>query len=125
MKSVKKLLLGIITAAIPVVIAACYGPVYRMEGMVKDADTQEGIEGIRVTCINYDDRSTPEYDGQFATTKTNISGYYSFDGSGGRCDIMRFKDIDGMKNGFYDKETVIVEEEEDFYGSIELSKIGD
>lgn len=125
MKPVKKWLLGIITAVIPVVIAACYGPIYRMEGRVADADTKEGIEGIRVTCINHDDRSTAAYDGQVATTETNISGYYYFDGSGDRCDVMRFKDKDGMKNGFYDDETVFVEEEEGFYGNIELRKIAE
>jgi hypothetical protein len=47
-------LLWVFTMAIPVFIAACYGPPmrYSRSGKVEDASTGQGLQDIDVTCMN-------------------------------------------------------------------------
>ncbi len=54
MKHAARWLLRALTAAVPVFIAACYGPAYRYlrRGRVLDATTQAGVAGAKVSCVN-------------------------------------------------------------------------
>lgn len=124
MKRLKKWLLGIITAITPVVIAACYGPVYQTGGMVSDAESQEGIPGIEVTCIDFSGISQPNHDGIVKSTVSNTNGYYEIGGPVMNCDIIKFEDGDGNENGLYDDKTVFVNRDENFNGDVALKKIG-
>ncbi len=94
--SIKKLLLGFITAVIPVIIAACYGPVYQLFGMVTDEETGATIDGIQVTC-----------DGDTLNAEITINGMYEFYE---QCNEITFKDIDGELNGEYQEQTVFIEQ---------------
>ena len=53
MKTIARVLLGALTTFVPVVIAACYGMVYKYNasGQVIDKDTHEGLSNIRVSCM--------------------------------------------------------------------------
>lgn len=106
----KKWLLGAFVAAIPVVIAACYGPMYDVQGRVNDSKTDEGITGIEVTCINYDDLTTPSIDeGEELVTYTRAGGYYEFEKtSTGSCAVVKLRDVDDTENGVYLRKTVYV-----------------
>ena len=94
-KLFKKALLWLITAFIPVVVAACYGMMYSFDtsGKVIDKDTREGIDGIEVKCI-VDDKNDVEdidvtFDGEFML---------AFDR---QCKKLVFEDFDGKDNGGY------------------------
>jgi hypothetical protein len=53
MKRTARFLVRLITVAIPVFIAACYGPAYRFlkRGRVLDKASHEGISDVQVTCL--------------------------------------------------------------------------
>lgn len=122
-KHFKKWLLGIFVTTIPVVIAACYGVPYDISGRVIDADTQEGIDGIEVTCINYDNFSTLEDEGEELVTYTS-SGYYDYMAtSTGSCKMIKLRDVDGTDNGLYMKKTVFVSDHAPFPNPIEMRKL--
>jgi hypothetical protein len=54
MRRVSRLLLGIVTTAVPVVIAACYGMAYTFSqrGHVIDKASKAGVAGLRVDCLS-------------------------------------------------------------------------
>jgi putative lipoprotein (rSAM/lipoprotein system) len=95
MQAIKRVLLWIITVAIPVTIAACYGVAYRFSalGKVVDADTGDPIEGIQVSCLDADglDMSTVWSDEQGQVT-------IDYDEP---CDKLRAVDVDEAENGSY------------------------
>jgi len=103
----KKSLLWVITATIPVVIAACYGVYYTVTGEVKDGDTKEPIEGIEVQCImDEDDEYTiPE------KFYSEIDGYFYIynEDAEGLCDQVKFVDVDGELNGEYYEKTIDID----------------
>ena len=77
MKTVSRWMLGLVTSAIPVVIAACYGVAYTFSqrGRVVDKSTKAGVVGLKVECrstINaVGDISYSENDGQFSLFGTS------------------------------------------------------
>lgn len=107
MRSVKKALLWILTVAIPVTIAACYGVAQRfsMGGRVTDATTGDGIEGIEVTCVDA---------GSFDSSMTwsDANGDFSVDYDT-PCATVRADDVDGADNGSYVTATVPFDENAD------------
>ena len=66
MRRLVRFMLRIVTTAVPVVIAACYGVPYNFtqRGRVVDRDTKQGIGGLMVECRTASD----------ATTESNYSG---------------------------------------------------
>lgn len=123
MKRIKKWLLGVLISTIPVVIAACYGVPYDVQGRVVDAKTAEGLNGIEVTCINYDDFSTPENEAEELVTYTT-GGYYEFEvTSTGTCAVIKLRDVDGAENGTYLRKTVFVPESSRVPNPIEMRKL--
>lgn len=93
-KTVKRLLLSLITATLPVIIAACYGVYYTVTGKVIDADTEEGLGEITITCnycSEYDKDTAECSESQtIAGTVTNSNGYYELDVD--NCDIITATD---------------------------------
>lgn len=97
MLAIRRLLLWVLTTAIPVFIAACYGVAYnfaRATGRVTDALTGDGIGGIELSCMN---------DGEVQST-----AYTAADGSfileyddAMPCDTILVEDVDGDANGTY------------------------
>jgi hypothetical protein len=90
-----KALLSLLTGAIPVFIAACYGPPAECtdaEGTVKDPGGNP-IANILVRCMlggaEQNSTTTAAGDGAFALTYC----------SDGECDALRFEDVDGAENG--------------------------
>lgn len=121
---IKRMLLGAVVAAIPVFIAACYGPVYSMSGYVTDSKTDEGIPGIEVTCVTQDYPNTPEDESEEITVYTNVNGYYGISGeSMSSCEIVRAKDVDGSENGLYMRKTVYVNYTQNFNGDMVLKRL--
>ena len=96
--------LWLLNLVVPVFIAACYGPPGgteppSLQGKVRDANTQVGIDAIQVTCLSGG--------GAIDTAYTNLYGDYSFYVS---CDELQFDDVDGATNGGpYASATVPVE----------------
>lgn len=92
MNWLKRPLLWLVTSAIPVVIAACYGMpyTYARAGTVVDRETGRGINNIKVTCQRADgtiDSSDRTYgEGDF---------YIGYD----ECPLILFEDDDLMLNG--------------------------
>lgn len=99
MRLVARMFLWLIQVAIPIVIAACYGAPFRYSksGHVIDANTKEGIDGIRVTCL--------ENGNDWNNTYTYNSGYFEvyYDIP---CDYLQFTDEDGPENGSYRNRTI-------------------
>lgn len=71
MRRISRILLGLLTTSIPVVIAACYGMMYAFSqrGKVIDKDTKAGVAGLRVECRNKADAMT-------ARTHTGADGTF-------------------------------------------------
>lgn len=71
MRKMSRFLLGIVTTAIPVVIAACYGMAYQFSqrGKVVNKTTKAGVAGLRVECRTdsnaMTDRTYSATDGSF------------------------------------------------------------
>ena len=93
MRAIHRLILWLITALIPVTIAACYGYMVeytRSTGRVLDAESKSGIPGIACTCFigSYEeDMVTSDADGRFEL--------WAYE----KCDEIRFEDVDGVNNG--------------------------
>lgn len=70
MKQLARACLRLALLAVPVVIAACYGPIARFgrSGKVIDKETHEGLSDIRVSCIKNGATldSTLSYSGDFS-----------------------------------------------------------
>ena len=115
-KIIKKAMLWIITAVIPVVVAACYGVMYAFQktGRVIDKDTREGIDGIQVSCLvssrNDVEDTAYTYEGQF---------YLNYDRE---CNMLLFKDVDGEEGGGYYGEVIIPASEYDENVPVEMEK---
>jgi putative lipoprotein (rSAM/lipoprotein system) len=123
-KLLKKWLLGMFITVIPVVIAACYGPFYEVTGKVVDSKTQAGISGIEVTCVNYNDLTTPENEAEALITYTGSTGYYEFENtSTDSCAVVKLRDVDGTTNGTYIKKSVYVTDPANYPSTIEMRKL--
>lgn len=98
MRGLSRWLLRGLTAAVPVVIAACYGMAYRYSraGKVVDATTSSGIAGLRVTCVK---------GGAETTVRTGDDGSFTVRAPG-PCDELRIEDGDGDQNGAYAAKTL-------------------
>ncbi len=106
MKWIAKPALWLLTTAIPVVIAACYG-VYeesrRVFGKVVDGDTGEGIQDIQVECVVGEGEN--EYVPAGTMTLPGDGAFELWVDEYDPCDKLVFKDLDGEENGAYaDKE---------------------
>lgn len=132
MKIIKRSLLWMLTAAVPVVIAACYGvPAnYKTKlGKVVSSGDKQGIKGILVSCEHDDssdagvveDAGVAEDAGviedagfvapQGELTDENGEFYLDYDETN-PCDRIAVKDIDGAENGeFVDTEVAFVNDE--------------
>lgn len=95
MKILAHVLLKLMTAAIPVVIAACYGPSYRYykSGKVVDKQTGAGISAISVTCQDAAEKLLDS-----AVTTADGSFILAYDTS---CARLLAEDTDGELNGAY------------------------
>jgi len=106
MQRLAKPILWLLTTAIPVFIAACYGAPMEGEdsdksvaGRVLSALTGSGISGIRVSCMVpgaegpevYDQAFSEGADGEFLLWTSAYSP----------CDTLLFEDVDGADNGAY------------------------
>ena len=103
MRNVQRVLLWLITGAIPVVIAACYGVVmeYYKPGKVTDKTSQKGIPDVEVRCAGLAEDAGPVEDaaadpGVLAISDAEGSFVISVLPS---CDTLRFVDVDGEENG--------------------------
>lgn len=124
MQIVKRSLLWMLTAAVPVVIAACYGmPVsygaFQQTGKVVDKESQEAIPGIEVSC----ETEAGALASSDVTTTDDLGAFtISFDS----CPVMVFEDNDGGDNGgtFQRLEVPLTEAEwvEDLAQVVELEK---
>ena len=100
MQFVAKFFLWIIGVAIPVVIAACYGMPYRYgkTGRVVDAETQAGINGLKVSCLKGGAEIGMDY--------SSPTGYFDI-GYDQPCEFVQVTDEDGELNGgIYLEQTV-------------------
>jgi hypothetical protein len=103
MRNIQRLLLWLITGAIPVVIAACYGVVmdFYKPGKVLDKATQKGIPDIEVRCAGLTEDAGAVEDAGEDTGLLAVSdaeGSFVISGQPG-CDTLRFIDVDGADNG--------------------------
>jgi hypothetical protein len=115
-KMLARPILWLLTTAIPVVIAACYGALesFRLWGNVVDRETGEGINNIKVSCI----LSNGPTEWSVEETQSSESSYYGDGGVGAGdethsmpedgyfsigydepCYKLRFEDVDGEANG--------------------------
>jgi hypothetical protein len=99
MIEVKRVLLGVVTALCPVVLAACYGPPSMMiSGKVVDRDTKAGIPEIQLNC-----RAGDKPQGEIV--RSGADGSFAL--SGRFCETIEVRDMDGPQNGgLYADETV-------------------
>ena len=108
-RQIARFFLWALTAAVPFVIAACYGVMYEYDGpniftyrgRVIDRVTREGVSSISLQCLRFGDilsSSSTEPDGsfEFSVTVEQESG----------CDEISATDIDGSANGSYQNQTV-------------------
>ena len=98
MKWIAKFFLWLLSIAIPVFIAACYGPSvkYSKSGKIIDGQSRLGVQGIQVTCMvngRVEDTAISEVNGDF------IIWYNT------PCDELHFKDVDGVSNGQHPDQT--------------------
>jgi len=113
MKLIKRSLLWMLTAAVPVFIAACYGINYQFtkNGRVLDKTTRAGIANIEISCADpadvapIVDAGSGEDGGATEDAGYHASGFVSgadgsfFWGSETACNKLKFEDIDGQENG--------------------------
>jgi len=113
MKLIKHSLLWMLTAAVPVFIAACYGINYQYskKGRVLDKETRAGIANIEVSCVDpaavapVVDAGAGEDAGATEDAGYRPSGFSSSDdgsfywGGFEPCNKLKFEDIDGQENG--------------------------
>jgi hypothetical protein len=109
-KYIARFLLRMMTLAVPVVIAACYGVPqdYTLRnGRVVDKDTQRGIPGIKVTCLTGDAgifstlTNGSMVDAGLTTLDAGAStedGTFQLNG-GVDCTSLLAEDVDGPANG--------------------------
>jgi hypothetical protein len=89
--------LWLVTAAIPVFIAACYGAYYdesRATGKVVDKATGEGVPDILVSCMTSG--------GSVLDQTYSLAGDGAFEiwyQENDPCETLRFEDVDGEENG--------------------------
>ncbi|MGI5863873.1 MAG: hypothetical protein ACOX6T_17705 [Myxococcales bacterium] len=95
MKHLTRALLKLMTAGIPVVIAACYGAPYQYSksGRVLDRSTHVGIPGIRIGCVLPDGGVAYE-------THSNTDGSFLVEYDQ-ECAKITAEDVDGEENGRY------------------------
>ena len=118
MRLLAKLILWLLTTAIPVFIAACYGapmdgmwdddagpdPEKSVAGRVLAALTGSGIPYIKVSCLVsgydglevYDDTYSAPGDGAFELWASQYTP----------CEVLRFEDVDGAENGTFQPKDV-------------------
>ena len=99
MKLAEKILLGVMGAVVPAVIAACYGPqyAYSVSGKVQDSSQKTPIAGVTVGCIvdgKETDRAVTTQDGAFSMYIPTP------------CDELLVTDHDGAENGDYGSQTI-------------------
>lgn len=129
MKWLAKPILWLMTAGIPVFIAACYGTGYMGRGDWDEGEdsgtkfikgklvnaNREGIPGIQVSCLKGDaGDSTSE-----AFTLEG-DGAFSLELPPDGCGTILAEDVDGAENGSYESKQVTVDDTEDI--TIELSE---
>ena len=91
MKSFSRLLLKIVTGAVPVFIAACYGPAYAPRRVrAVDSITRKGIPGLQVTCFNGPAQAAAT---EPLTTDADGTVYAQY------CEKVVMTDVDGPANG--------------------------
>ena len=95
MKHLTRALLKLMTAGIPVVIAACYGVPYEYglgkSGNVVDRTTHAGIGGIKIGCVLADGTLESE---TYSSTDGSFMVEYNQD-----CATLTAEDVDGEENG--------------------------
>jgi hypothetical protein len=104
-RTIARFLLWILTSAIPVFLAACYGAPYgySKNGRVIDSESKEGISGIKVIC------SENGNDWNYSYSWTD--GYFNVDYDV-PCDKLVLVDEDGLENGgFYPRRVVPFDED--------------
>ncbi|MBN2359801.1 MAG: hypothetical protein JXR83_10135 [Deltaproteobacteria bacterium] len=108
MQIIKRSLLWLMTAAVPVVIAACYGPYYNYtkSGRVLDKQTRAGVANIAVSCADpaadppAADAGAVEDAGGYQPSVfvTGPDGAFYWGGYQA-CNKLKFEDVDGQENG--------------------------
>ena len=95
-----RILMGLMGTVVPVIVAACYGMqegwnvLIQMSGRVVDKDTQQGIPGLRVACMQ------GEHVARF--TMTGSQGHFQLADYDLYCDEVLIQDVDGPDvNGSY------------------------
>jgi len=118
MKLFAKPLLWLLTTAIPVFIAACYGspgdgfgsdsgpdPETSITGRVLGALTGSGIPYIRVSCWIYENNGSTMYDETY--TRPDDGSFELWSSEYTPCQVLHFEDVDGEDNGAY--ETLVID----------------
>lgn len=99
MRLIARFFLWLLGIAIPIFIAACYGPPARFSksGKVIDSESKQGVDGIEVSCLLGDQAEdiTTTYGGGDFLLYFNTA-----------CDQLRFDDVDGDQNGVYQSRTI-------------------
>lgn len=99
MRMLAKFFLWIVGMAIPVVIAACYGPSMRYQkdgqpegkptGQVLDKNTRQPVAGLEVRCLSKEQV-------RFITRTSALGTFHLLDPF--LCDQLQFNDLDGDAN---------------------------
>ncbi|MCP4675647.1 MAG: hypothetical protein GY854_09115 [Deltaproteobacteria bacterium] len=139
-KLLAKPILWLLTSAIPVFIAACYGmPMYlfNAKGRVVDKKTGEGINNIKVSCIMTNGPITWPVGESFSSTTVPDGGMwiddetfsqpgdgYFYIGYDDPCYEIRFEDVDGEQNGgSYATQTILMTEDGDADLTVEMEPV--
>ncbi|MFH0903052.1 MAG: hypothetical protein V2A73_20680 [Pseudomonadota bacterium] len=97
-KTIKRIMLGAVTAVSGVFLACCYGVMYSWSGIVRDVKTKAPISGIEVACMV--DGAKEGYDVSSQEGTFVLSGM-------SQCDSFEFTDVDGVENGSYSTKKVL------------------
>jgi hypothetical protein len=102
MRRLERLLLGILSSVVTVFIACAYGIPYAFHkaGRVRAAGTQDGIDGIDVSCAD------PVSDATMTVTRGGGHFLVAFDEGQRDCTALRFEDVDGAANGAWQPRVV-------------------